>query len=201
MCELQHLFQHGTIGKMEVKNRIVMSPMLTCSHGPAGEILDKTVNYYEERAKGGIGLIICQSSIIMRESRAVHRASAYDNKFIPGLKRIADVIHKYDAKAAFQVVHHGRFLTDYRYMVDQPEEIKALVPSSTPKHLYSAEIRGAKGEREDTLSVKASPSPIEATKEDIKRVVKGFAEAARRIKDAGFDAVEIHGGHGYLMAG
>jgi 2,4-dienoyl-CoA reductase-like NADH-dependent reductase (Old Yellow Enzyme family)/NADPH-dependent glutamate synthase beta subunit-like oxidoreductase len=185
---------------MEVKNRIVMSPMLTYSHGPEGEILDKTVNYYEERAKSGIGLIICQSSVIMRESRAPHRASAYDDKFIPGLKRIADVIHKYDAKAAFQLVHHGRLLTDYRYMVDHPEEIKALVPSSTHNLPRFVEIRGTKEERADILAAEGDLPPIEATKEDIKRIVQGFAEAARRIKDAGFDAVEIHGGHGYLIS-
>ena len=103
MPELRHLFQPGTMGKLEVSNRIVMAPMATFSNGPEGEILDRTVTYYAERAKGGVGLIICQSSIIMRESRAPHRVSAYDDKFIPGLRRIADAIHGYGAKAAFQV--------------------------------------------------------------------------------------------------
>ncbi len=200
MPELLHLFQPGTIGRLEVKNRVVMAPMVTFSNGREGEILDKTVNYYAERAKGGVGLIICQASIIMRESRAPHRVSAYDDKFIPGLRRIADAIHEYDAKAAFQVVHHGRLLTDYRYMVDHPEEIRAVAPSPIPRLLSVVEVPDSKDERADTVRITRNLPPIEATKEDIKRIVQAFAEAARRIKDAGFDAVEIHGAHGYLIS-
>ena len=196
MREPRHLFQPGAIGTMNVKNRVVMAPMVTFSNGPEGEILDRTVHYYGERAKGGVGLIICQSSVIMRESRAPHRVSAYDDKFIPGLKRIADAIHEHDAKAAFQVVHHGRLLTDYRYMIDHPEEIKPLAPSAIPRLLSVVEIQGSQGEQSP---IPRNIPPIEATKEDIKRIVHAFAEASRRIKDAGFDAVEIHGAHGYLI--
>jgi 2,4-dienoyl-CoA reductase (NADPH2) len=174
--------------------------MVTFSNGPEGEILDRTVTYYAERAKGGVGLIICQSSIIMRESRAPHRVSAYDDKFIPGLRRVADAIHEYDAKAAFQVVHHGRLLADYQYMVDRPEEIRAIAPSPIPRLLSVVEVPDSKDERGNTVRITRNLPPIEATKEDIKRIVQAFAEAARRIKDAGFDAVEIHGAHGYLIS-
>jgi 2,4-dienoyl-CoA reductase-like NADH-dependent reductase (Old Yellow Enzyme family) len=174
--------------------------MVTFSNGPQGEILDKTVHYYAERAKGGVGFIICQSSVILRESRVPHRVSAYDDKFIPGLKRIADAIHEYDTKAAFQVVHHGRLLTDYRNMVDHPEEIRAVAPSPIPRLLSVVEIPGSKGGEEEVLSITRNVPPIKATKEDIRRIVRAFAETARRIKDAGFDAVEIHGAHGYLIS-
>ena len=200
MPELKYLFQPGTIGKMEVKNRIVMSPMGTLSHGPEGEILDKTVNYYAERAKGGVGFIICQSSIIMRESRAPNRPSVYDDKFIPGLKKIADAIHQFGGKAAFQMVHHGRLLTDYQHMVENPEEIKVLAPSPIPRLLRTVEIPGGGENQRGTLWVRGNTPPAEATKEDIQRIVQAFAEGARRIKEAGFDAVEIHGGHGYLIS-
>ncbi len=196
MPELRHLFQPGSIGTMKIKNRIVMAPMVTYSNGPEGEILDRTVHYYAERAKGGVGLIICQSSVIMRESRAPHRASVYDDKFIPGLKRIADALHTYDARAVFQVIHHGRLLTEYRSMVDHPEELRPLAPSAIPRLLSVVEIPGSQGE---PSPIPRNIPPIEATKEDIKQVVHAFAEAARRIKDAGFDAVEIHGAHGYLI--
>jgi 2,4-dienoyl-CoA reductase (NADPH2) len=174
--------------------------MVTFSNGPEGEILDKTVHYYAERAKGGVGLIICQSSVILRESRVPHRVSAYDDKFIPGLRRVADAIHKYDAKAVFQVVHHGRLLTDYRNMVDHPEEIRAVAPSPIPRLLSVIEIPKSKGRGKEALRITRNLPPVEATKEDIKRIVQAFAEAARRIKDAGFDAVEIHGAHGYLIS-
>jgi len=200
MPELRHLFQPGSIGTMDVRNRVVMAPMVTFSNGPQGEILDKTVHYYAERAKGGVGLIICQSSVILRESRLPHRVSAYDDRFIPGLKRIADAIHEYDAKAAFQVVHHGRLLTDYRNMVDHPEEIRAVAPSPIPRLLSVMEIPGSNGGGEEALRITRNVPPIEATKEDIRRIMQAFAEAARRIKDAGFDAVEIHGAHGYLIS-
>jgi 2,4-dienoyl-CoA reductase-like NADH-dependent reductase (Old Yellow Enzyme family)/thioredoxin reductase len=196
MPELRHLFQPGSIGRMNIKNRIVMAPMVTFSNGPEGEILDRTVDYYAERARGGVGLIICQSSVIMRESRAPHRVSAYDDKFIPGLKRIADAIHTHDAKAVFQVIHHGRLLTEYRNMVEHPEEIRPLAPSVIPRLLSVVKIPGSHGERSP---IPRNIPPIEATKEDIKQVAHAFAEAARRIKDAGFDAVEIHGAHGYLI--
>ncbi|MFA4911645.1 MAG: FAD-dependent oxidoreductase [Desulfobacteria bacterium] len=198
--KLINLFRPGNIGKMKVKNRIVMSPMGTVAHGPEGEITDRTVIYYAERAKGGVGFIICQSSIIMRESRAPHRPSIYDDKFIPGLRRVADAIHENGSMAAFQLVHHGRLLTDYQHMVDRPEELRILGPSPIPRLLRVLEIPGAKEEQDLSIWVRGNIPPEEATREDIKRIIKAFAEAARRVKDAGFDAVEIHGGHGYLIS-
>jgi len=185
---------------METKNRIVMSPMVTLSHGPEGEILDNTVNYYAERAEGGVGLIICQSGTIMRESRAPDRASVYDDRFIPGLKHIADAVHNSGGKAAFQIVHHGRLLTEFRKRMAHPEEIRPLAPSPIPRLLRVVEIPNGEGEYADASWMKGNDPPIEATREDIHRIIQAFAEAARRIRDAGFDAVEIHAGHGYLIS-
>lgn len=185
---------------METKNRIVMSPMVTLSHGPEGEILDNTVNYYAERAEGGVGLIICQSGTIMRESRAPDRASVYDDRFIPGLKGIVDAVHGFTCKVAFQINHHGRQLADFLTMVSNPEEIRPVAPSPIPGLLSvvpspETEERGSRAS-----PIKGNTIPREATREDIHRIIQAFAEAARRIKDAGFDAVEIHAGHGYLIS-
>ena len=88
------LFEPGRIGKMEVKNRICMAPMGTDSHDPEGFITDRTVDYYAERAKGGVGLIMGQSSVCLREGRSPGRPGTWDDKFIPGLKRIADAVHR-----------------------------------------------------------------------------------------------------------
>ncbi len=179
MSELKHLFQPGSIGSMETKNRIVMSPMVTLFHGPEGEIQDNTAHYYVERAKGGVGLIICQSSVIIRESRATGRASLYDDKFIPGLKSIADAVHNHGAKVAFQINHHGRQLADFLPMLDHPEEIRPMAPSPIPELLsvvtsYGTEEGGAGASR-----IKGNTIPIEATKEDIKRIIHAFVEAPK----------------------
>jgi len=194
------LFQPGKIGQMELKNRLIMSPMGTATHGPEGEITERTVNYYAERAKGGVGFIICQSSIIMRESRAPHRPSIYDDKFIPGMQKISEAIHQNGAKTAFQLVHHGRLLVDYKGTIPNPEDIKVIAPSPVPRLLRVIEISGSREKQEETIWVRGNEPPQEASKEDIKRIIRGFAEAAYRIKEAGFDAVEIHGGHGYLIS-
>jgi len=197
--KLKSLFTPGYIGNMQLKNRIIMSPMATLSHDREGGITEKAVNYYAERARGGVGFIICQSGVIMRESRAPRRASVYDDKFIPGLRRIAEAIHQYDCKAAFQLVHHGRLLAGYLNMLEKPEEIKVVAPSPVPRLLNTVEF-ASRGGQAGTMWVQDNSPPPEATKEDIKRIVQGFADAAWRVKEAGFDAVEIHGGHGYLIS-
>ena len=196
---LKKLFKPGVIGKMPIKNRIVMSPMGTAAHGPEGELTEKTAEYYTAHAEGGVGLIICQSSIILWESRAPYRPSIYDDKFIPGFRRVAEAIRKNGAKAAFQLVHHGRLLTDYQHMVKQPEDIKPIAPSAVSR-LLTTQIPESAGKQIEGIWVRGNVIPIEATKEDIRHITLGFAGAARRVKEAGFDAVEIHGGHGYLIS-
>jgi len=199
MTELTRLFEPGNIGKMEVKNRIVMAPAGTGAHGPEGEITDKVIEYYVDRAKGGVGFIIAQSSLILKEGLMPGRPSMYDDKVIPKLRQLADVVHENGAKIAFQIVHHGKLLTAPRDTAPDPSAIKAIAPSAIPRlrRIMDAQtLEGAGG----ALWVRDNSAPEEATKEDIKRLIDGFAEAARRIKDAGLDAVEIHGGHGYLIS-
>ena len=199
MTQLTKLFEPGTIGKMEVKNRIVMAPAGTAGHGPEGEITDKVIDYYVERAKGGVGFIIAQSSLILKDALAPGRPSMYDDKFIPKLRELSDAVHQNGAKVAFQIVHHGKLLTQYRENAPDPSAIRAIAPSAIPRLRRvtdAATVEGAGA----ALWVRDNTPPDEATKEDIKRLVEAFAEAARRVKEAGFDAVEIHGGHGYLIS-
>jgi 2,4-dienoyl-CoA reductase-like NADH-dependent reductase (Old Yellow Enzyme family)/thioredoxin reductase len=177
---LEYLFSPGYIGAMKLDNRLVMAPMGTSSNDDAeGFVLDRTVDFYEARAKGGVGLIICQSSMILAESRAPGRLSIWDDKFIPGLKKIADVIHRHGGKCAIQILHHGKLLTSHRRRMKHPENIIPLAPSPVPWGGKNKEV------------------PIEATTDDILRLVRGFAEAALRARKAGFDAVEVNGAHGY----
>jgi 2,4-dienoyl-CoA reductase-like NADH-dependent reductase (Old Yellow Enzyme family)/thioredoxin reductase len=200
MTKLVKLFEPGNIGGMAVKNRIVMSPMGTISHNPDGSLKDEVADYYAERAKGGVGLIMGQTSTVLREAAAPMRTGTWDDKFIPGLRRVADAIHQYDTKCAFQLTHHGRLLTQYRHMVPQGEEIRPIAPSAIPRLLTETQIPRAQDAGVVSPWVADNEPAEEASKEDIKRIKGGFAEAARRVKQAGFDAVEVHGGHGYLIS-
>ena len=200
MKKLEKLFEPGIIGNMELKNRIVMSPMGTVCLNPDTSLRDEVADYYAARAKGGVGLIMGQTSTILRESAAPFRTGTWDDKFIPGLRKVADAIHQYDAKCAFQLTHHGRLLTQYRKMVSEGEQIRPVAPSAIPRLLTDVQIPRAQDAGMESIWVADNEPAAEAAKEDIERIKNGFAQAARRVKEAGFDAVEIHGGHGYLIS-
>jgi NADH:flavin oxidoreductases, Old Yellow Enzyme family len=200
MTKLEKLFEPGVIGKVEVRNRIVMSPMGTLSHNPDGSLKAELADYYAERARGGVGFIICQSSTVLREAAAPMRPGTWDDKFIPGLRRVADAIHQYETKCAFQLIHHGRLLTQYRHMVPQGEEIRPIAPSAIPRLLTEIQIPRAQDAGIVFPWVADNVAAKEASKDDIERIKGGFANAAKRVKQAGFDAVEVHGGHGYLIS-
>ncbi|MDI7258828.1 MAG: FAD-dependent oxidoreductase [Thermodesulfobacteriota bacterium] len=184
MTKLTRLFQPGMIGTMEVKNRIVMSPMGTHSADPQGHITDRTIDYYVERAKGGVGLVISQGTPILREGRTPDRSWLWDDKFIPKLRELSQAVHQYGTKMAIQVHHNGKVLFKARLSFKDPkeaEEIDVIGPSAVPW-------------------IWNGLAPREMSKEDIKHLVEAFAEGARRTKDADFDAVEFHGAHGYLIS-
>jgi 2,4-dienoyl-CoA reductase-like NADH-dependent reductase (Old Yellow Enzyme family)/thioredoxin reductase len=187
MTRLTKLFSPGKIGSMELKNRLIQAPTMGIApfHGvPLPEeakedyIPPRVMDYFVERAKGGVSLTLGQSCTILPEGRAPGRAGCWDDKFIPGLRKFAETIHQHGAKVAFQLLHHGRILTAHRKGMPHPEEIDPVAPSAIPWG-YRKEIAR------------------EASKKDIKHLVNAFAEAARRLRDAGFDAVEIKGAHGY----
>ncbi|MFH1243945.1 MAG: FAD-dependent oxidoreductase, partial [Pseudomonadota bacterium] len=172
------LFESGKIGSLELKNRIIMAPIGTGSHSPEGFIQDRTIDFYVERAKGGVGLIIAQSAQAMRIGRSPGRSGAWHDKFIPGLSRVAKAVHENGGKIAWQVIYHGKILTQWLDQIPRPWETRVLGPSVIPW-------------------LRTGQAPEEATLEDIEYMLDEWSEAARRIRDAGFDAVEIHGAHGY----
>ncbi|KPK90216.1 MAG: hypothetical protein AMJ94_09925 [Deltaproteobacteria bacterium SM23_61] len=176
----QKLFEPGKIGTLELKNRLIMSPMGTSSHDPEGFIREHTPPYYVERVEGGVGLIIAQSSNALREGQAPGRAGTWDDKFIPGLRQVADAVHAAGGKIAWQILNHGKLYSAWLDRITHPEDLKIIGPSAIPW-------------------VKTGVAPKEATEEDIRRIVEGFGEAARRVKEAGMDGVEIHGAHGYMI--
>jgi 2,4-dienoyl-CoA reductase (NADPH2) len=184
-AQFAKLFEPGKIGSMSLRNRIVLPAMGTGSNddGPDGimsELNDRTIDYYAERAKGGAGLVIIQACTILYESRGIGNLMLHDDRVIPKFRQLSKAIQDHGAKAVMQINHHGTILSLRSMYLPNKEAVRALAPSAIPFP------------ENDVL-------PIEMTQEDIDRVVEGFAEAARRVGDAGFDAVEVHGAHGYLI--
>jgi 2,4-dienoyl-CoA reductase-like NADH-dependent reductase (Old Yellow Enzyme family)/thioredoxin reductase len=162
------------IGRMELKNRVVMPPMVTRYAADDGSVTERTKNYYEARARGGAGLIIVEATYVHRQGWAfLNQIGISDDKFIPGLKGLVDVVHRHGAKIAIQLHHGGR-------------EAKSTVNGLQP--VSASPLPGMGGE-----------TPREMTVDEIAETVAYFADAALRAKTAGFDGVELHGAHGYLI--
>ncbi len=169
------LFQEGKIGKLTTRNRLVMPPMGTNLAREDGEVTGTQIRYYEERAQGGAGMIIVEIGGVDPGGRAIPRQiGLWDDKFIPGLSKLASAIKNAGAVAAIQIHHAGR-QTATVITGSQP-----VAPSPIPCPVNQE-------------------TPRELTIDEIKGLVKAFGEAARRAFQAGFDLVEIHGTHGYLV--
>lgn len=170
------LFEPGRIGSLELKNRLVMPPMATNYAAKDGSVTDRQIDYYEERAKGGAGLVIVEISCVDAPiGKGTMRQIVIDHdRFIPGLSKLAKAIKRHGAKAAIQIHHAGR-QTSSKITGHQP-----VAPSPVP--------------------VLGGEQPRELTLEEIAALIIRFAEAADRAEKAGFDGVEIHGAHGYLIS-
>lgn len=169
----ERLFEPFYIGSLKVRNRIVMPPMVIGFAGPRGEVTEQLLAYYEARARGGVGLIIVEASYIREDGKLVEgELGIYDDSLIPGLTRLTDLIKIHGAAAAIQLVHGG---------------IQAKVPQPVGPTAMGRKI------------VPPPKTPRELTTEEVEQLVEDFAKAAQRAKMAGFDAVEVHGTHGYLV--
>jgi 2,4-dienoyl-CoA reductase-like NADH-dependent reductase (Old Yellow Enzyme family)/thioredoxin reductase len=172
------LFQSLKIGSLSLKNRLVVPPMGTGFASGDGNVTDRLINYHEARAKGGFALITMEVTAVdgIEGKGSAHQLSIFDDRFIPGFKRLVERVHDAGAKVGVQLYHPGR--------VTLPAYIGGLQPvgpSSVPDPIW----------RQDTR---------ELTIQDIARLVESFAQGARRAKEAGFDIVELHGAHGYLIS-
>jgi len=173
MEPLESLFKPSNIRNLKLKNRIVMAPMFTMFADENGFVSDQLCSYYEERAKGGVGFIIVENTAIAPGGESHPRElSLHHDKYIPGLQRLSDIIHRYGVKTAIQLHHTGRQRPAYLGQPVAPSPIPCRVMKSMPRELAT---------------------------EEVDQLVEDFAQAARRAKEAGFDAVEFHGAHGYLI--
>ena len=169
------LFEPIKLGNVEIKNRIVMPGMETNLGDENGNVTPQIIEYYKHRAKGGTGLIIVEGVFFDKIGRGtLNMLSIESSKQIKGLKQLAEVIHTYGAKVLGQLYHAGIQSTSFL----TGEQI--VGPSNIPSKVIGV-----------------IPQPM--TKKMIKDVVKGYAEASARLQKAGFDGVEVHAGHGYLL--
>jgi 2,4-dienoyl-CoA reductase-like NADH-dependent reductase (Old Yellow Enzyme family)/NADH dehydrogenase FAD-containing subunit len=179
-ANLKLLFSPIKIGSIELKNRIVMPPMVTLFAGLDWGVTDRLVDYHVERAKGGVGMIIVESTCVDPLGVGpAPRLGIFKDTFIMGLNRLAESVKAYGAKIGIQLNHSGRQLKW------TTEGLSPVAPSPI-MCLYVGRIPKAKPPRE--LSV-----------EEIHDLVEKYSEGALRAKRAGFDLVEFHGGHGYLI--
>jgi 2-enoate reductase len=175
------LFEPAQIGRLSLKNRVVMLPMMTRLNEPDGRLSQRAVDFYSVRAKGGAGLIIAAMWAVTREvdiAQGTHPGvfMADSRKYLKRLSKLADAVHDYGAKLAIQLTAgHGRVAWPYGLVRG------AVAPSKQPC-FYDPKITAR-----------------QLTIEEIDRLVKGFGLSAKIASLAGIDAVEIHGHCGYLI--
>ncbi|MDD3899331.1 MAG: NADH:flavin oxidoreductase, partial [Syntrophomonadaceae bacterium] len=175
MNKLEHLLQPIKVRSLEIPNRVVMPPMGSNLGNTDGTVSEANLAYFKRRVQSGAGFIITEITSVHPDGTASPRTlCVYDDRFIPGLAKMADIVHQQGAKIAMQLHHVGR---EGYYLL---KEGKALGPSAIASYIYRVK-------------------PREMTIEDIKETITAFGQGARRAREAGFDAVELHAAHGYLL--
>lgn len=163
--------------KLLLKNRVVMAPMTTWASNDDYTISDQEVAYYERR-NHGVGMIITGCTQVQENGIGfTHEFASYDDSFIPSLTKLATAAKSKGAPAILQIFHAGNKAL--------PELAGDVVSSSSVKT--------------ESTGFVDSYTPRELTEEEIWTVIKAFGETTRRAIEAGFDGVEIHGAHGFLI--
>ncbi|MCK4937141.1 MAG: NADH:flavin oxidoreductase [Methanosarcinales archaeon] len=170
------LFEHIDIRCLHIQNRFVRSASHEWMAQEDGTPTPAIGDIYEDLAKHEIGLIISGYSYVRSSGRSSqHQQGIYDDRFIGPYKQITERVHKYDSKIALQVVHGGR---------------QALVTPEYPQTMAPSAVK-------DSSSCK---TPRAMTEEQILGTIEDFAQAVRRAQEAGFDAVQLHVAHGFLLS-
>jgi 2,4-dienoyl-CoA reductase (NADPH2) len=189
------------IGKLQLKNKIVMAPMGSNFAGEDGHTTEQLESYYEERAKGGVGLIILETSAITWPAGASmpYMIGFSKDEFVSDLKSLTQRVHQHGAKIAAQLNHSGKIAQEDT-IAGRPIPVPSI-PKSQPSDMF-----GLLTQDEIMNFIKAGgpdgkgPRYHEMTVDEIKEEIDNFAKAAKRAKMANFDAVEVHAGHGYLIS-
>jgi 2,4-dienoyl-CoA reductase-like NADH-dependent reductase (Old Yellow Enzyme family) len=167
------LFEPISFSGLQLKNRIVRSATYEKRADPDGYVTEPLITFYEELARGGVGLIITGFAMVHPSGRAIERMlSAHSDRYIEGLRKLAGRVHEAGGVIALQIAHGGR-------------QSPAVLLGGQPPMAPSDDPEGPARAMTDT---------------QIWETVDAFGEAARRAQDAGMDAVQIHGAHGYLVS-
>jgi 2,4-dienoyl-CoA reductase-like NADH-dependent reductase (Old Yellow Enzyme family)/thioredoxin reductase len=171
------LFEPYTIRNLTLKNRLINAPCERNYANIDGSVTQQYIDYLIERAKGGVGLIIVESMYTNPVGRGhIRQLGIHDDNLIPGLRRMVDAVHKHGAKVASELMFAGRETSSYI------TGFQPVAPSLVPCKVLAG------GEAPRVLTVP-----------EIKQLIDDYGEAARRSVKAGFDLIEIHGAHGYLL--
>ena len=166
----QYLFTPGRIGTLELKNRLIMAPMSAALANGDGTVTDELIAYLTARARGGMGLILTEYAYVQESGKSSdHQISVASDDKIEGLSKMAAAVHEAGARIGLQLQHGGRRST-------------VEVQSASPVPMD-----------------KTQPTPRALSTEDVYQLIQDFVAAAVRAKKAGFDMVEVHCSHGYLL--
>lgn len=179
----EKLLEPITINGMTLKNRMVVAPLATNYATRQGFVTDRLTAYYAEKAKGGFSLIETEIMAVCPQGRAVsNQIGIWDDEYIDGLKKLTAAVHQYGAKVIAQLHHCGRAST--LDIINDGEAGKGL-KLEAPSPIADCAMN--------------DPGVHELTTEEVYRVIKDFAMAAVRAQKAGFDGIQIHCTHGYLL--
>lgn len=174
---LKKLFTPMKINNLVIPNRLAVTAMVVNYCNEDGSATERFIRYHEEKAKGGWGLIITEDYAVNENAKGyAYIGGLYADSQIESHKRLTDRIHQYDTKIFCQIYHPGRQTSHFVNGGVQP-----VAPSAIPCP-WCRDL------------------PRELTKEEIKVIVSQFGDCALRAKKAGFDGVEVHSAHGYLLA-
>jgi len=196
-----HLFSPGRIGGMTLRNRIVMAAMGTNFAAQDGYCNERLIAYYEDRAKGGAGLLVLETSAALWPSGASmpNTVAFSDDRFIPGLSELTTRVHRHGARIVAQLNHSGK-------MAQEDTAAGRPIPVPSPVSRSRSDMFNVLTDGEIANFIKSTgpdgrgPQYYEMTPQHIHETVQGFAMAAARAHRAGFDGIELHAGHGYLLA-
>ena len=185
-----NLFSPLSIGNFEIPNRVCHVPTDISSANADGSVNQRVITYHEQIAKGGCGFIIVGASTPDRATGrpTVTCISVDEDPLIPGLAELAEAMHRHGARCSVQIQHPGRQAAWPRKDLMSASDQLVDIPGSAGHEVIYAE-RAAQGKAIRAMSI-----------EEIYDLVEKFAEGAWRVQQAGFDCIELHGAHGYLIA-
>ena len=178
MASLERLFSPIKIGSMEVRNRIVMSPMTTMWAGEDDTVTQRLLDYHEARARGGVGMITYEVCTVDRVHPYQPRSSGlWDDKLVPSHRKLVEVVHAHGARIVPQISHPG--------------------PESLGPFFHKTQAVGPS----EVFCVMTGQTSRELSVEEIEQIIEQFGDAARRAREAGYDGMELHAAHSYMLVG